>query len=109
MVSGYYFPKNRNKNLERNVLFRNNPSAEKRWKKNFDHFLRKLTLVNGGKKLLLKSPANTARVKEILSLYPDAKFIHIYRNPFDVFQSHLHLFKKLIPMLSFQQISDKEL
>ena len=109
LVTGYYFPKNFVRNLKQNVLFKNNPSAEKNWKKNFDHFLRKLTLVNGDKKLLLKSPANTARVKEILSLYPDAKFIHIYRNPYDVFQSHLHLFKKLLPMLSLQEISDEEL
>ncbi|MCX6274849.1 MAG: sulfotransferase, partial [Bacteroidetes bacterium] len=109
MVSGYYFPKNFVRNLEKNVLFKNNSSAEKNWKKNFDHFLRKLTFANGDKKLLLKSPANTARVKEILSLYPAAKFIHIYRNPYDVFQSHLHLFKKLLPMLSFQEISDAEL
>jgi hypothetical protein len=109
IVTGYYFPKNFSRNFRRNVLFQNNSSGEKRWKKNFDHFLRKLSLNNNGKTLLLKSPANTARVKAILSLYPDAKFIHIYRNPFDVYQSHLHLFKKLLPMLSFQQVSDEEL
>jgi hypothetical protein len=109
MVTGYYFPKNFNRNIKENVLFEDNPSGQKRWKENFDHFLRKLTLLNQGKPLLLKSPANTARVKEILSLYPDAKFIHIYRNPFDVFQSHLHLFKKLLPMLAFLEVSDEEL
>ncbi len=109
MVTGYYFPKYFIKNFQKNVLFANNPAAEKKWKKHFDYFLHKLSVVNGDKHLLLKSPANTARVNEILSLYPDAKFIHIYRNPFDVFQSHLHLFKKLLPMLSFQHISDEEL
>ena len=109
IVTGYYFPKNFSRNFKRNVLFHDNPSGKKKWKKNFDHFLRKLALANEGKTLLLKSPANTARVKEILSLYPDAKFIHIYRNPFDVYQSHLYLFKKLLPMLSFQQVDDEQL
>jgi hypothetical protein len=109
MVTGYYFPKNFIKNFRDNVLFENNPAAKINWRKNFSHFLRKLTVADGGKSLLLKSPGNTARVKEILSLYPDARFIHIYRNPYDVFQSHLHLFKKLLPMLSFQHISDEEL
>jgi len=109
IVTGYYFPKNFSRNFKRNVLFHDNPSGEKKWKKNFDHFLRKLALANGEKTLLLKSPANTARVKEILSLYPDAKFIHIYRNPYEVYQSHLHLFKKLLPMLSFQQVKDEQL
>jgi hypothetical protein len=109
MVTGYYFPKNFSWNFERNVLFTANPRGKSRWMKNFDHFIRKLVLANEGKTILLKSPANTVRIKEILSLYPDAKFIHIYRNPFDVFQSHLHLFKKLLPMLSFQQVTDKQL
>jgi omega-hydroxy-beta-dihydromenaquinone-9 sulfotransferase len=74
-----------------------------------DYFLRKLTAANQRRQLLLKSPANTARIKLILELYPDAKFIHIYRNPYDVFQSHLHMFKKLMPMLSLQHISDESL
>lgn len=107
MVTGYYFPQHFTKNFEKNVLFDNNEKGKEKWKKNFDYFLRKLTLANPGKKLLLKSPANTARVKEILSLYPDAKFIHIYRNPFDVIQSHIHLFNKLLPMLAFQNIDDE--
>lgn len=109
LVTGYYFPKLFLSNLRRNVLFENNLSGEATWKKNFDHFLKKLSLANPGLQLILKSPANTARIRQILSLYPDAKFIHICRNPFDVFQSHLHLFKKLLPMLSFQEISDEAL
>ena len=109
MVTGFYFPKNFIANFEKNVLFKNNPDGKKNWKRHFDYFLRKLMLVNRDKNLLLKSPANTARVKEIVSLYPDAKFIHICRNPYDVFQSHLHTFKKLLPMLSFQHISEEEL
>ncbi len=108
MVTGYLFPKHFLKIFRESVTFKNgNSASEKNWKKNFDYFLRKLTLAESGKKLLLKSPANTARVKQILSLYPDAKFIHIYRNPFDVYQSYLHLFHKLLPMLSFQQITDE--
>lgn len=106
LVAGYYFPKHFIPHFRKNVLFENNLPAEMRWKKNFDHFLRKLTIANATKTLLLKSPANTARVKVILDLYPNAKFIHIYRNPYDVFQSHLHLFKKLLPMLAFHEVSD---
>ena len=109
IVTGYYFPKNFLKNFEKNVLFKNNTEGENNWKEHLDHFIRKLILVNGNKRLLLKSPFNTVRIKQILELYPDAKFIHIYRNPLEVFQSHLHLFKKLLPMLSFQEISDGEL
>ncbi len=108
MVTGYLFPKHFLKIFSDSVTFKNrNSDSEKNWRSNFNYFLRKLTVAEKGKKLLLKSPANTARVKQILSLYPEAKFIHIYRNPFDVYQSYFHLFHRLLPMLSFQQITDE--
>ena len=108
MVTGYLFPSNFLKNFRHNILFSYpNSNAESNWKKHFDYFVRKLSFANNGKQLLLKSPANTARIKQILDLYPDAKFIHIYRNPYSVYQSYFHLFNKLLPMLSFQQISDE--
>jgi hypothetical protein len=56
------------------------------------------------KHFYLKAPANTARVKQILELYPDAKFIHIHRNPCEVYSSTLHLLKKILPLLSFQKV-----
>ena len=39
--------------------------------------------------LILKSPGNTARIKTLLELFPDARFVHIHRNPHDVFRSSL--------------------
>ncbi|NOY59132.1 MAG: sulfotransferase, partial [Calditrichaeota bacterium] len=61
-------------------------SAEEfaRWKNAFQLFVRKLTLKNK-KQLILKSPPHTCRISLLLDMYPDAKFIHLYRNPFDVF------------------------
>lgn len=61
-------------------------SIEK-WKKIYLYFLKKLNFYYKGKQLVLKNPANTARIKLILEMFPDAKFIHIYRNPYHVFLS----------------------
>jgi omega-hydroxy-beta-dihydromenaquinone-9 sulfotransferase len=104
MISGFYFPKNYTKIFKEEVLFKSNETAERNWKKHFDYFLKKLSYANNGKRLLLKSPANTGRIKQILALYPDAKFIHIHRNPYEVYSSTIHLFQKMLPMLSFQKI-----
>ncbi|MEZ4320333.1 MAG: sulfotransferase [Myxococcota bacterium] len=41
---------------------------------------------------LLKSPAHTARVKHLLRWFPDARFVHIHRDPFAVFASTRHLY-----------------
>ncbi len=104
MVSGFYFPQNYVSNFQQTVVFKGDSAAESNWKINFDYFLRKLTLANKGRRLLLKSPANTGRIKQILELYPDAKFLHIHRNPYEVYASTLHLFSKMLPILSFQKI-----
>ncbi len=105
LVSGYYFPKYFMNNFRDHVVFAGaDINSESKWKNNFEYLLKKLSYANKGKRLLLKSPGNTGRIKQILELYPDAKFIHIYRDPYHVYQSNLHLYKKLLPMLSFQSI-----
>ena len=67
--------------------------------------IKKLTYYTGGKQLIIKSPENTARIDMLLELFPDAKFIHIYRNPYSVFPSTVGMFKKLFPIFSLEDIS----
>lgn len=105
---GFYFPRRAQKQFEQSVTFSRNQRDARHWKKNFDYFLKKLTFKYGAKPLLLKSPANTGRVKEILELYPDAKFIHIHRDPLEVYQSTVRLYEKIIPLTSFQAANEKE-
>lgn len=62
-----------------------------RWKSGFLWFLKKLTL-KYGRPLLLKSPPHTARVKLLLEMFPDARFVHIHREPYTVFQSFRHYY-----------------
>ena len=45
-----------------------------------------------GKRLVLKSPAHTARIRYLLKWFPDAHFVHIHRDPTAVFQSTRHLY-----------------
>jgi hypothetical protein len=44
-----------------------------------------------GKRLVFKSPTHTARIRMLLELFPDAKFVHIHRHPFSVYRSTKHL------------------
>ncbi len=59
------------------------------WRRTWVGFLRRVQFANPGKQLLLKSPAHTERIPEILSLFPDARFVHIVRDPYKVFLSCL--------------------
>ena len=67
--------------------------------------MRKLTVKYGPKPLLMKSPANTARVKEILELFPNARFIFIHREPFTVYASTIRLYSKILPQQALQSVS----
>lgn len=66
-----------------------------RWKASLVYFLKKLTYLKG-KRILLKSPAHLGRVRTLLELFPEAKFIHIVRNPYEVYHSTRKLWEECL-------------
>ena len=67
------------------------PDDVETWARAFTWFVKKLTFKHG-RRLVLKSPTHTARVRLLLRLFPDARFVHIHRHPYDVFQSFRHYY-----------------
>ena len=65
------------------------------WADAFMWFYRRLVLKHGGKRLVMKSPGNAARLKLLTKLFPDARFVYIARNPLDVFPSTVKLWRAL--------------
>jgi len=65
------------------------------------------TLHAGGKRLVLKNPVNTARIRTLAQAFPGAKFIHAYRNPYDVFASTRHLHRKMLAFTTLQTLPDE--
>ena len=57
-------------------------------------FLKCLT-VRDPRRIVLKSPPHTGRIKTLLELFPDARFIHIVRDPQVVFPSTMNLWRRL--------------
>ena len=77
-----------------------------------DTFLKliKISLWNTkGKQFLSKNPPHTGRVKEILELFPNAKFIYLMRNPYTVFESTRSFFTNTIVPLQLQKIPAEEM
>ncbi len=70
---------------------------EKKRKAWFDAYMwfYKRLMVRHDKPLILKSPANSARVRYLLERFPNARFIYITRNPLDVFPSTVKLWRAL--------------
>jgi hypothetical protein len=104
-VHGLYFPKSIFYVFDECVVFQRGEEQKEHWKKHMLFFAQKLMYRNPDKILLLKSPCNTARIKEILELFPDAHFIHIHRNPYEVFLSNEGLYEKILPILGLHRVT----
>ena len=87
-----------------------NQSYRKGWEREYLDTLKFTTFKNKGKQLVLKSPPNTERISLLLQMFPHAKFIYIYRNPFHMYYSIRNMWKRaILGYYSVQKISDEEL
>jgi len=94
---GIPFP-NRRRYYANYITFKDVPEDKvKKWKRTYKFFLKKMTYAYKGKQLVMKNPPNTGRVKELLEMFPDAKFVHIYRDPYSVLPSTVKMYERLLP------------
>jgi hypothetical protein len=109
--NGAYFPKNIVDGYIKYSFFEGVPEKIfNRWKKMYTYYLQKLTFTSGNKRILSKSLVNSGRIKFLIKMFPDAKFVFIYRDPYKVFLSTKKLYKKFIfKEMSYQDITDEEL
>jgi omega-hydroxy-beta-dihydromenaquinone-9 sulfotransferase len=85
------------------------PATVRRWQTAFYRLLQALTLANGGRRLILKSPPHTCRIPVLRGLFPDARFVHLVRDPYAVYPSTLHLWRSLYALHALQRPSWKGL
>lgn len=78
------------------------------WLAGYDYVVRKLSFASGGKRLVLKSPMNTARLAVLQAAYPDAVFVHIHRHPLDVYASSRRLWKMILGQSALQHLTTIE-
>jgi hypothetical protein len=64
------------------------------WKRTFYRFVQALT-ARDARRLVLKSPPHTARIPVLLELFPDARFVHIVRDPYTLFASTVNLWQSM--------------
>ena len=105
---GTVFPRRRD-HYSRYYTLENVSAAElERWRAAMLHFLRKLTVRHGPKPFVLKTPVNVARVGLLAELFPDARFVYIHRNPYDVARSQLGM-RATVPLhRRLQRVDDTD-
>ena len=95
------FPNNED-HYDKYLTLRDVPSKHlDEWRAGLLLFLKKLTWKHQ-KPIVLKSPHHTCRIRLLLEMFPDAKFVHIHRDPYTVFQSTLKMLKGWDPQYRLQ-------
>ncbi len=100
---GIYFPRAFADFVQRGIFFDGLDEKDiARWRERFVYLMRKLSHLQDAKTLLIKNPVYTSRLSLLRSMYPDAKFVHIRRNPYAVFLSMRNFYRKLFDEFALQ-------
>jgi hypothetical protein len=75
------------------------------WKDAWRGFVKRVAIAHRGR-IVLKSPTHTARVRTILEVFPDARFVHIVRDPLVLFPSTVRLWTSLSEVQGLQVLSE---
>jgi len=104
------FPQNARQYFDHYAIFKDVSSeVVEAWKENYIQVIKMATFNMQGRRLVIKNPPNTGRIPVLLELFPNAKFIFLHRNPYEVFLSTRNLYKKLLPYSQLQEISEDEI
>ncbi len=106
---GLYFPGRLQAEFDRGVFLDGVGAAElRRWRGRLLRYVSKMTRAAGDRPLLIRNPANSARIPLLRAIWPDARFIHIHRDPPDVCASSARMFATLIRELSLGPVASAE-
>jgi hypothetical protein len=74
------------------------------WQRHYRELVAKAMLNTGGTRYISKNPCNLVRLKLLKKMYPGAKFIFIYRNPYQVAESLYRFVLAIFPGVQLQEI-----
>lgn len=111
-LSHYHFlslPQRMEEYRERCLLLNGLTDEEREeWKAALRKLVRISLKVQNKSVFLSKNPPHTARIKAILEMWPDAKFIYLVRNPYTVFESTRNFFGKTIASTTLQHFDNEQ-
>jgi len=106
----FCFPRRMMHYFSRYVLFRDVPGGVvDAWKTCYREVLKAATFAAGGRRLVIKNPVDTARIRQLLEMFPDARFIFLHRDPYVMYPSIHNFYTANIRDWQLQEIPEQEL
>jgi len=103
-----YFPEDFDKFYDLELFLKGqNKDHTALWKKQYIRLIQKSILNTGGNRYISKNPSNMARISHLLKMFPDAKFIFIYRDPYKTVESFYRFFAEIIPAVQIQKSNEE--
>lgn len=101
----FYFPKDCNAIYESDLYFeRLTDVSRNQWKKEYLKFIERAMINTGGERYMSKNPCNIFRIRTLTELFPDARFIFLYRNPYTVVESLCRFVNAVLPGSELQHL-----
>ncbi len=98
-----YFPRRFRSLVDRGVFLDGAGAAEiARWEHLVRVFAEKVAFHQGADRIVIKNPVYTARISRLQGIWPESRFIHIRRCPYEVFVSTRHYYRTLLPQVALQ-------
>lgn len=105
-----HFPRNAEEQYQKSIPFQGLSTEEKnQWKATYMKFIKTVLFMHQGKRFLSKNPPNTGRITTLLEMFPEARFIHIYRNPYLVYLSTKKMRLRVLDKLALQDGSEQDI
>lgn len=100
----FYFPNNLKEYTKNALYFQNVQNADMdKWREQYLLIIKKAMIMTGGKRFVSKNPPNTFRIPQLIKMFPNARFIYIYRNPYKVLSSFILFMNQVVKGVGFQK------
>lgn len=101
----FYFPDHFDEYIKESLLQENLSKEEiESWEKAYRLLIKKAMIISKGNRFVSKNPPNIFRIPQLLKMFPNAKFVYIYRNPYRVLSSFNPFMKQVIDGVGFQKV-----
>jgi hypothetical protein len=88
--NAWYFPQQADAVFRHSVLMKGLTGRQVAdWQRHYVRLLQTVLLSEERRRIVVRSAANTARIPQLLEVFPDARFVYCHRNPYEVFAASL--------------------